>query len=635
MAKRKYTPEEAREAVNELQMTARSYARQLPEGQIPMTKEAIQDFTDTSGGLDFKGMRGKEGHINSINLVDYSRHIFNTRKPVEIVRDATTLKIILASKVHQARQAHDKLEENAEQILARINERRTYDRQVAANGLLTDAKMPREDDNKARRIQQVFATEYERIMGLENDEAKLVIIDPRYISTSLLDRIGLPTPSKGSSSHEKLEFKANLIPELKELLASLQPLTDSDGKPNYRVYYIGSGPKRGHLLKTVSRMETKTLRRLHFQRLSASAAPRQTVCVDNSINRERADMAALGTIMLQLDAFCEQKQAELNKDIEAGKGQHLDNYRRLVLEGIKIVDGSTDDVKKEILGLLVELNEVKQKVKVRSKEVTRSALPSLKAKRVAINTRIKQRLAGVERISKIMQGKDKTIYDAKVASHEAPFKQFEKDLNRHEDFTIYRENVIELAKDDPVRIARIADNIELMIVAPMKELLKGELCLEPWASIASKMIEQGEYCVNCLRSPEDEDIAKSQAEFTKLYLILKLRHYYSKFLRVYTKHLSDSSPGFRMAEANFDWRYELDRFMNKRVAPTVKTPEYDEHWKQFVSMLKNVAAVLREAAELETNGENDDFVKNMKQEAKDIFLQFDLGTFIASLPVGD
>jgi len=90
----------------------------------------------------------------------------------------------------------------------------------------------------------------------EKDALNNIIIDPRKISDTLLENLGLPEfrPPKGTSQVEKLSYRAQAINPIKGMLASLESLSSpGQSRKNeryFRLMRISEGRNKGHLIGT-------------------------------------------------------------------------------------------------------------------------------------------------------------------------------------------------------------------------------------------------------------------------------------------------------------------------------------------------------------------------------------------------
>lgn len=394
-----------------------------------------------------------------------------------------------------------------------------------------------------------------------------IIIDPIQITNKLLENLGLTQyiPPKRMLQEDQVEYRAQAIPAIREMLESLEPIRSSTpGIPYHNLNYfrtmrISTGNNEGYIIGTQNIDSRKTLFKTDLY-----GAERRLLNIESGYQDE---IRKLTWIQLQI-ADVQNNLKEWNDIRNTNK---LDDLKKVLLACIDSLKHVRDDDKVELRDKVRECLEFKDSLGRHNPTIIRAKLS--KARRY-----IGARLNTIGNIHKYI-GQDKAKVEQIIQEEELPMQKFVRIIEKqHKQFAILKTPVLLTA----AQRNKILANLE-KVKAEMSTIK-----FQPNLAFIEKIIEQTDKVIALLSNQQDEE---AKVEFVKIYLIAKIKRTQSE--------LNDVHKMISLYDA-VSLKNELERIYQDlrehKVASNIKIQDYlDQYievYQLFDQLIKKVNELL-------------------------------------------
>ena len=390
-----------------------------------------------------------------------------------------------------------------------------------------------------------------------------IVIDPLQITDTLLTNLGLTQyiPEKGTKEAEKVRQRAMAIPDIRKMLAQLEPISLS-GQPNlnlkyFRLMLMSGGENEGMILGTQVIKGQKVL--------------------------FKTDLYGAGRRIAHIEAgYLEEIDLlqDISSVVENALG-HIDNWS-------DVEESDLAEIRSGMLECIDSLENVEDEDKVALREQLELSFTFrdstgrlnpqvMEARLLSAKRHIAARIQSIENISAYLK-KDKLKMHRLVKEQVDPVNKFLAELDKK-------------PEDD-----KTTDKTPKWKRTEMRakiETLKGlsaQQKYEPYLSFGRKFSAQLEKSSAAL---EANDLETAAHEFTKVYLIAKLERAYKEIQSVYSKislHPETTDPVALKAELQGIY----DRVREHDFAPNRKTDEYTPAFIEVYHLLNSLKMRLTE-----------------------------------------
>lgn len=401
-----------------------------------------------------------------------------------------------------------------------------------------------------------------------------IVIDPAKLSDGLIENLGLgrQLAVKGAPQAEKLKAKIALIPQIKEILRTLEPipLAPHSQYKTYRLFRIAKGPRKGFILGTQEQA--------HEEHMFVTTLPDAYRRVSHIEMQYKNEQKQLTRIAAELDNI----DNEIDQNWQNAKMPERLNELLTTLHGlINELTFVTDNSKQKLLGCLTgAAHWLAQK----NKGACRACMNQ--TKRTLL---IEKRLRKIPIVSGELQ-RDKMALNPIIAREHTVVVGFYESVRGQ-----MGARKIQPRLADP---NAYLDNKEVVgLRQRMHELTTNcqKVQFEPYLAFAEKLIyyfsEMEQQLSSC--TPDRYSIAQ---KFVGAFVVSKLVRFQGDLMNIYEQiSLSNGEP---LDTSHL--KQELDeakRELQKRsVAGNVQTPEYTPLWQQAVVLIKKIKYLLDEPA---------------------------------------
>lgn len=447
----------------------------------------------------------------------------------------------------------------------------------------------------AKTAQDVLSSPADKLVFTREEVAEdhkiaEIIIDVRRVTNTVLKNLGLEKhlPKKRATIEEKMEARAAAIPDIKEMLAGLEPIrVPSERGPRddkaFRVMRIDEGVNKGYVMGTQTVRGEKVLFKTDIY-----SAGRRLAHIEKSYRSEIEKLMAISTALETLKGTLNYwKNPERREDAQ----QVFEMLSQLV-DSLEFVH---DESKRELREILTGCLGVED-------SLGRQNIPSKRARITGAENRLGKRIKSIRRISGYLKQDDRTLQVA-VEREEAPIREFQEKVEK------YHDRLAILGKRPLV-------NGEKIKVISNLNALKDECAkmqFEPNLTFGRKFVEQIDKVVVALENGDQENGAR---EFVELYAIVKLKWAHTEIQKVYRRLSVDAEKEDPKKVLN-DLQKIQDVLKLKGVAPQIPAGEervngeytkldlaYGQVYKMLNSLKKKLKPIVPEAKVEPGNGEN-------------------------------
>jgi len=475
-----------------------------------------------------------------------------------------------------------------------------------------------------------------------------ITISPNRINDTLLKNLGLSRylPPKRSSRATKMAAYKDAIPEIREMLSHLEPLTlpNEEGPDDtvfFRLMRIGKGSNAGELLGTqhINGDRDKKI----FFRTDLNRADRRIDRIREKYSREiRKLIGKFKSTIEDIDRKVAGNWVAVrdSEDLEVMKQELFD-----LVDDLKFVSNEYKCEIRDILSKCAAFKTTRMiagrvglapdgtrfvKRPEQTKEVYNpGAMRSMwnKAKRL-----IGPRLDQIARIESYL-AKDRIRIEDYISEQEAPFNKFyDMAVSRHAKFRTLDLTRPLTQKDVSAMCTELVNIRASLLPADGEsggESGKKGITFEPYASFAKRMATHVDKLIALCQQPENinqqENRRAAASEMLNMYLVTKIQHFFREFQQFYGEYLSpDHTPYFvavRDRLKNLSDVIHGKQLDEKDNGKLIKTTEYNEAFKQIYLLLARLRAL--SANGIEAKRKNDDeSAKRIKKEMHDLASNF-------------
>jgi hypothetical protein len=493
----------------------------------------------------------------------------------------------------------------------------------------------------AKTVQKALTPPVQRIVpsGSEIDPANKdlsgIIIDPAYITDTLLKNLGLEKfqPPKGAHPDERMDCHAQAIPAIKEMLASLRPLDAADGKPlrkvgRFRLMRIGDGRYEGYIFGTQSEDGHG-----HFFRTDLMGAYRRITHIRQSYEDESAELNKILFEIRNISREISTRWAQIRDTDE------LAQFRAKLLQ---IVDGMryVRDRYKVGIRKLIEANLTFKTARTLKEKIGTDESGLATVKRPAKTTEVFNpgavnagftrvgRYAAIRRehaaaVMSELQRDQLKLRDL-IAAHELPFDRFYQTVNvKHRKFVILRED----RRLTPAVKKKIVRNLCSLReeCSPGRQIGKGSgIVMQPFASFGYRTAKHIDETVAELEKKET-DRESAATSFLKIYLVSKVHYLFHELQKLYDEFLSSSRiPNYNRMhflvgrmKKEFG-KKRLDEQMNGHA---LSAPEFNEMFGKLFHLLNALTVRIKHGKELDAQAPAETHTQ-LRREMRDLVHDF-------------
>ena len=463
------------------------------------------------------------------------------------------------------------------------------------------------------------------------------VIDPEQINDTLLENLGLNhlKTRKKAGQEERMATRAKAIPEIKEILANLQPLAlarnqRNQGSSQYRMYRVGKGEREGFIL---GMQEGSGEQEVIFGTDLHSAYRR----IDNIQGGYGHEMDVLESIRAELravrlkiagpwkDRNKDDSLAEINEVFEKKVAQlkHVRDEDKVKLR--KLIQDS--------IGLEME-RTIKPKDPAKPEKTVKGFNPGARAAQMEnVDKYIGDRMRTMRGVMGTL-APDTLVLRGFIKRQEGPVtKFFETVIEKYEKFAVFKPEQLSNG-----RLSVFLESIKKLRVELAKKTDGDNTNLplfEPYLAFARTMLVHLEDTITGLeammngleQTPEERQITAS--DFLRVYLVAKMQEFYKRLIDWYSVHLSgdgeiDLDAALIDLEAINKWIY------SKPVTPSglqVNTPDYDPKYGELyhiINSLKKRLIASKTCSEKERS--------KLKEEMKNRVKGFDFAKLLLEEP---
>ncbi len=464
-----------------------------------------------------------------------------------------------------------------------------------------------------RHIQEIFTEPTEYIIYSRDDADDKVwnlsdiVIDPSRISNAVLVSLGLEhyIPSKGLSKAEKIAARARAIPEIKEMMADLEPFTLSydtqrSGLRYFRLMRIHSGKNRGYVLGTQRTHGKKVL----FKTDLHGAHRRIDHIVRDNYSKEIGTLERIVSVIAEIDAKVATSWHELKGTAEM---EEMSRELAGVVDELQFVQNEHKIKIKELIAACVSFKQryvLEEKRGLNSRGETVIKRPrqekeiynpgAMRARWNTVKNFVVQREEEIQKIAPYLAGDQERIKTF-IARQKAPFKRFYLSVERmHGEFKILDVSEPMSSKDS----SKIAMNLLAIKAECSPEDNNGKppkIVFEPYLAFAQQMAMHIDKTVSCLRSTPMKQ-KEAASEFIKIYLVSKIEYFFHELQKFYDEFLSgefdpEKMPDFQKMEKAIErlgFLIFAKRVGAKIDGQMISTPEYDNIFACIYALLEDL-----------------------------------------------
>lgn len=412
-----------------------------------------------------------------------------------------------------------------------------------------------------------------------------IIVDPEYLSTTLLENLGLGQfvpKKKGMKRAERLEYIAQAIPCIKTKLAELTPLKlnaklspDHPVRNNHRGARhpaVGSGLRLyydadGNVLGTQS-PNGKGKKVLYLT--DAHGAHRRIDHIRDSYNKEIQTLQNIKSTMEEVSKMVGQNWSALRANLQPVQGR--------MMTCIDSLEHVSNEHKRHMKAIIEDAFNFQVDHKLRNGEVQRRYNPGAhRARFTKIPKFVDARIQEIASIRSYIE-EDQVCIKKHIAEMQAPLKTFLATVeNLHMRFLLLDENK-PLSIHDKDKIIRNLDELRAQCRSTKERPL-----LQPYRTFAEEVAGHTERTRQFLEAGE-RDTAK--AEFMNAFVVARIQDLYILLQKFYDDFLAkDSSPD--LDQMLIDLQEIAARAGSKEVARDVITKRYNHFWGEGVYHLIN------------------------------------------------
>lgn len=465
----------------------------------------------------------------------------------------------------------------------------------------------------AKTAQEVLSGRADRMIFTREEVADgevigSIIIDIRRITNTVLKNLGLERhlPKKRAKMPERMQARAAAIPDIKEMLSSLEPIrVPSERGPRddkaFRVMRIDEGANEGYVMGTQTIRGEKVLFKTDIY-----SAGRRLAHINKSYRSEIEKLMAISTALETLKGTLNYwKDPERREDAQ----QVFDLLSQLV-DSLEFVHDESKQELREILSGCLSVEDSRG----------RENIPSKRARITGAENRLGKRVKSIRRISGYLKQDDRTLQVA-VEREEAPIKEFREKVEKYHDrLAILGQSP--LANGEKTKVI---SNLNALKVECAK------MQFEPNLTFGGKFVEQIDKVVAALESGDQENAAR---EFVELYAIVKLKWAHTEVQKIY-RRLSVEGEKEDPKKVHDDLQKIQDTLKVKGVAPQIPAGEervdgeytqldlaYGQVYKLLNSLKKKLKPIVPEAKVEPANGETPSVKTAVKRGLAEVLSAF-------------
>jgi hypothetical protein len=511
-----------------------------------------------------------------------------------------------------------------------------HGRRVAA----TDQEFMESPASLPKTVQRALTSPTERLVfgkqeiAANGTDLSSIIIDPANITDTLLRNLGLGRylPPKRARADESIGYHALAIPDIKEMLANLQPLENFHLQPlqhgRFRLMRIAGGPYEGYVFGTQTE-EHNT----HFFRCDLHGAYRRINHIREGYEDETRELSQILDTIKYISSNIVTRWREIKHSDE------LEVYRKELLALVDSLKFVRNRHKKGIRDTIERCLTFKTKRRLKQKigtdrggktmvkrperimEVDNPGAVSAKFTKVGAFV-ARRRAEIIHTIAGLMR--DQIKLHRVICDHEVPFERFYRDVeNMHRDFVLLHED----RSLTPEKKKRTIGNL-LALKAQCRPAEKpdtgSKIVMQPYLSFGGKMAEHIDETVAELRKDAIDREAAASA-FLKIYLVAKIHYLFHELQGFYDKFLSPSyMPDFNEmhgAAKRINRAFGGKRVDEKINGREIDAPEYNRVYGELYHLLNSILLKIRRAVKASSEG-NKDLPEKMKYEIRERMREF-------------
>ncbi len=340
-------------------------------------------------------------------------------------------------------------------------------------------------------------------------------------------------------------------------------------------------------------------------------------------------------------------------------------------------DPSKVKITKKLEEALVLMKVRRRKRKGGAETISReSAIPQQPARLISIQGDIDERVGRILRKSQAIAA-DSSRINHLVSKQVAPTRLFLRTIGKSkDDFQIFIQPGSTISEEDRRRICKNLDNYMKL---PCRQFLDSNnvtsevVVFAPFESFAERLIDQTNRTIRALKATDAETLDSANHEFLKIFLILKIQELYLALNSFYNTYLTTSIDDYsgnvflnkesrpfintflsevRKVSDNTEEARSMtileslsdiqESFRTKSVAKELNTPEYHPVFKAIHGLMHDIRRTITAASELAARSDSNltdqakqerrQHVLKLREEAKELFKNFDFGSLVKSLP---
>lgn len=448
-----------------------------------------------------------------------------------------------------------------------------------------------------KSLQEVLSSPEVRVAysRYRSGEASLedIIIDPKNISKTLLTNLGLDEfiPPKRMKREDQMDFMAQAIPAIKEMIAQLKPLNlgqddmskERKRRGGKRTPYIGSGLRlfmdpEGHVIGTQGRNGNG---QKVMYKTDAHGAYRRIDHIRDGYNEEIVTLEHIKSTMADIAArvYTDWSDAKENlQDIQKDMNACVDTLRHV-----------SNEHKVELRKIIASSISFKLKHMVRGKEQERFNPGATLAKFTRIGGFVDTRIQEIASIRTYLE-EDQVCVKKSIGSMQAPIQKFGQTVEElHERFALLNAE------------AELPEQKKQKIVANLEQLNRtcqpssGRPLLQPYRSFADAM---GEHIDETLNQLALDDREKAKEEFMNIYMVSRVQDLYVRLQQYYDDYIIHRD--IADLDSALLALYEIShRAGAKEVAPETKTKQYNDFWGKLYHLINGLIKDTKKARDKE------------------------------------
>lgn len=420
-----------------------------------------------------------------------------------------------------------------------------------------------------------------------------IIIDPKNISKTLLSNLGLDDfiPPKGMKLEDQVDYMAQAIPSIKEIIAQLNPLNlgqeDTERvrkrRGGRRSPHVGSGLRlfmdpEGHVIGTQGRNGNG---QKVMYKTDAHGAYRRIDHIRDGYDEEIATLEHIKSTMADIveRVYTDWKDAKENlEDIQKDMNGCVDKLRHV-----------SNDHKVELRRVIASSISFKLKHVVRGKEQERFNPGATLAKFTKIGRFVDARIKDIASIRTYLE-EDQVCVKKSISSMQAPIQKFGQTVEAlHERFAVLDAET------------ELSERKRQKIVANLEQLKRkcepsaGRPLLQPYRSFADAMAGHIDKTLEHLASDHRE---KAKEEFMNTYMVSRVQDLYVRIQQYYDDYIVHRD--IADLDSALLALYEIShRAGAKEVAPETKTDDYNAFWGKLYHLINGLIKDTTKARDVE------------------------------------